>query len=69
MPELDETPYLEMQTWTAICKLARDSCRHARRWASQHETYARMHADVQASTRHVHACTVSIWNAKETPWI
>ena len=46
-----------MHACTPICKPAQGTCTRARRSASQHEAYALVHTDLQASTRHMLVCT------------
>jgi len=51
---------------SAACKLARDSCAHVLRRASQHEARARMFCGVQASTRLVHTCSLACKPAQDS---
>src|SRR5436309_1345105 len=53
-PTLSYTPAREN------CKPARSTYMRARRSARQHEVDACVHADMQTSTRSVHACTSNV---------
>src|SRR3989442_2964132 len=46
-----------VHTCTSMCMPARGSCARARRGACVHKARARMHVDVYASTRFMHACS------------